>query len=265
MGGVHRAVPAIVAVRRVTVLTRNAVKLLGMLLLACCGASPAQVTVNNTRLVFPAGPKAVEFALTNTSKQMQTIRAWVDSGDAQVAPDDAQAPFFVMPPVSKIQPGTKQTLRISYTGAQLPDNQESLFYLNLLNLAPATQKGSDQNSIRFDTRSRFKLFFRPAGLPGDPFAAAQQLAWNVDAPGHATRLTASNPSPYFLTLVRIRLMRGTAVLRDLESAMVEPFSSAHFALPPELADLRAATSVHYQYIDDYGLYRDCEAALDATR
>ena len=227
-----------------------------MAVLAGCSAASAQVSVNNTRLVFPAGPKHVEFALTNESKQPQTIRAWVDSGDAQVAPDDIQAPFFVTPPVSKIQPASKQTLRISYTGENLPAGQESLFYLNILNLAPASEIKDGQNSMRLNARSRFKIFFRPAALSGNPLDAAQQLVWRLDAADPAARLTANNPSPYFLSLVRVRLIRGQQVLQELESGMAAPFGSASFPLQAQGSDPRGATSIQYQYIDDYGLHRD---------
>ena len=236
--------------------------LFGAALTAVCCAAGAQIAVNNTRLVYPAGSKHVEFVITNESKQLQTLRAWVDTGDGHVAPDDTPAPFFVMPPVSKIQAGGKQTLRISFTGESLPNGQESLFYLNLLNLAPVPEKTEDQNFVRFDARSRFKLFFRPIALQGDPLTAAQQLAWRLDPAERPARLTVHNPSPYFLTLVRVRLMRGPETVQELESAMASPFGSASFVLPPPGSDLRSAVSVHYRYIDDYGLSRDCVAALN---
>ncbi len=250
------------ATKRRAVLSQFKRTLRCMALVAGCSAASAQVSVNNTRLVFPAGPKHVEFALTNESKQSQTIRAWVDYGDAQVEPDDIQAPFFVVPPVSKIEPGRKQTLRISYTGENLPAGQESLFYLNILNLAPASEIKDGQNSMRLNARSRFKIFFRPAALSGNPLDAAQQLVWRLNPADPAARLTANNPSPYFLSLVRVRLMRGQQVLQELESGMAAPFGSASFPLQAQGSDPRGATSVQYQYIDDYGLHRDCEFVLN---
>ena len=240
-------------------------KLVGAVLSAMCCAAGAQIAVNNTRLVFLAGSKQVEFVITNESKQLQTLRAWVDTGDGDIAPDDTPAPFFVMPPVSKIQAGGKQTLRISFTGDSLPNGQESLFYLNLLNLAPVPEKKEGENFMRFDARSRFKLFFRPTALPGDPLTAAQQLAWRLDPAERPTRLTANNPSPYFLTLIRVRLMHGPDLVQELDSAMASPFGSATFALAPQGTALGGALSVHYRYIDDYGLYRDCVAALNTGR
>lgn len=236
-----------------------------MALVAGCSVAAAQVSVSNTRLVFPAGSKHVEFALTNESKQSQTIRAWVDSGDAEVAPEDIQAPFFVMPPVSKIQPGSKQTLRISYSGENLPAEKESLFYLNLLNLAPTPDFRDGPNSMRFNARSRFKIFFRPPALSGNPLDAARQLVWRLDPADPVARLTANNPSPYFLSFVRVRLMQGQQALQELESGMVSPFGIVSFPVQAQVSDPRRATSVQYQYIDDYGLYRDCEVVLSVAR
>lgn len=224
---------------------------------AACTTASSQLVVRNTRLVFPAGSRAVEFALNNASRELQTVQAWIDAGDAQTAPDDAQAPFFVTPPVSKIRPGGTQTLRISFTGDTFTTGQESLYYLNILNLAPLPEAQDGQNTMRFHTRSRFKVLFRPPGLAGNPAQAAQQMTWRLEQHGGGPRLTASNPSPYFLSLVNIRLLRGQLVVQELEPSTLAPFSSASMALRSSGNDADGATSVEYQYIDDYGLHRDC--------
>lgn len=256
MGAVHDAVVELLTFNINTSLGKLQAWLLCIAVCATCGSAAGQLVVSNTRVIFTAGSKLVEFAVSNQSKELQTIRAWIDSGDAQVAPDDVQAPFFVMPPVSKIKPGGKQTLRISFTGEHVPTGQESLYYLNILNLAPVSEQQDSQNAMRFHARSRFKVLLRPPALPGDPSEAARQLPWLLDPAGAAERLTANNVSPYFLSLVNIRLMRGKQPMQELESSTVAPYSSVSFPLQSQGSDAHGATSVEYQYIDDYGLYRD---------
>lgn len=261
MGARHRATTKALRIRISAFLRSYTSWLLGVIVCAACSTAAAQLEVQNTRVVFTAGSKSVEFALSNASKEQQTIQAWIDSGDAQIAPDDAQAPFFVTPPVSKIRPGGKQILRISFTGDTFATGQESLYYLNILNLAPVPVVADGQNAMRFHTRSRFKVLFRPPGLPGNPAQAAQQVGWRLDAQGNGHGLTANNPSPYFLSLVNIRLLRGQHAIQALESSTVAPHSNASFQLRDPGSDAGAATSVEYQYIDDDGLYRDCSFAF----
>jgi P pilus assembly chaperone PapD len=197
--------------------------------------------------------QGIEYHEINGQRYEMTLWDDVETYLSSVYPPAAND---LTPPVSKIQPASKQTLRISYTGENLPAGQESLFYLNILNLAPASEIKDGQNSMRLNARSRFKIFFRPAALSVNPLDAAQQLVWRLDAADPAARLTANNPSPYFLSLVRVRLMRGQQVLQELDSGMAAPFGSASFPLQAQGSDPRGATSIQYQYIDDYGLHRD---------
>jgi len=111
-----------------------------LVLLACCGAAHAQLSLSNSRLVFQPGARQVEMVVTNESDRLATVQAWVDADEAQLAPEDTLAPFLVTPPSSKIRPGASQILRVNYTGAALTGDRERLYYLNILDIAPPAEK-----------------------------------------------------------------------------------------------------------------------------
>ncbi len=228
---------------------------------ACCGAAGAQLLLSNSRLVYPVGARQVELTMTNDGKRLITAQAWVDAGDVDARPEDTQAPFLVLPPVSKIQPGKSQTLRISYTGAPPSSDRETLYYLNILDIAPPPEKNTGANYMRMNVRSRFKVFFRPAGLAGDPILAAKALVWKISPPDAPAQLVVNNPSPYFLSLAHIRLLRGTEVLQEIQSGLVQPFGSTTLAITEPTISWRDASSLQYEYIDDQGITRSAESYL----
>ena len=218
-----------------------------------CGAAGAQLLLSNSRLVYPVGARQVEMTITNDGKRLITAQAWVDAGDVDARPDDTQAPFLVSPPVSKILPGKSQTLRISYTGAPAVRDRETLYYLNILDIAPAPEKDTGMNYVRMNVRSRLKIFVRPAGLAGDPLAAAKALVWKLSAPDAPAQLVVHNPSAYFLSLSGIRLMRGSEVLHEITGAMAPPFGSAQLSIEKPPGNWRAVTALQYAYIDEHSI------------
>ena len=218
-----------------------------------CGAASAQLLLSNSRLVYPVGGRQVEMTITNDGKRLITAQAWVDAGDVDARPDDTQAPFLVSPPVSKILPGKSQTLRISYTGAPAVRDRETLYYLNILDIAPAPEKDTGMNYVRMNVRSRLKIFVRPAGLAGDPLAAAKALVWKLSPPDAPAQLVVHNPSAYFLSLSGIRLMRGSEVLHEITGGMAPPFGSTQLNIEKPPGNWRAATALQYAYIDEHSI------------
>lgn len=229
----------------------GAIHMLCLALLVGCGPASAQLLLSSSRLVYPVGARQVEMTITNDGQRLITAQAWVDADEIQARPEDTQAPFLVSPPVSKIQPGKSQTLRISYTGAPTTGDRETLYYLNILDIAPPPEKNAGANYMRMNVRSRFKVFYRPAGLAGDPVAAAKALVWTVSPLDAPAQLIIENPSPYFQSLINIRLLRGTEVLLEIPAGLAKPFGSTWLAIEKPTSNWRLATTVQYEYIDDY--------------
>jgi P pilus assembly chaperone PapD len=74
------------------------------------------------------------------------------------------------PPVFRIQPGAGQVVKVTFTGGfNLPDDRESVFYFNFLQVPPSNINKNDvKNKMLVMLRNRVKIFYRPASLVSGP-------------------------------------------------------------------------------------------------
>jgi chaperone protein EcpD len=139
------------------------------------------IQFDSTRIIYPAAKREITLALTNNaSYSPRLLQAWMDNGDPALLPATSTVPFIVTPPVFRLNAAKGQTLRIRFIGGNIPQDRESVFWLNVLEVQPKTKhKTNDDNAIQFPVRSRLKLFYRPAGLPGSPGDAVNALHWRL--------------------------------------------------------------------------------------
>lgn len=217
----------------------------------------ASVIVNGTRVIYDGDQREISVRLTSTGNQPVLVQSWIDDGDANASPERIHTPFTLTPPINRINPEKSQNLRISYTGTPaLPQDRESIYWLNVLEI-PAMKKSNKENKLQVAFRTRIKLFFRPAALADRTrvIAAAESLKWSISD----NTLTATNESPYFVSLVEVAI-KGAGKQGSVEGEMVYPSSSQTFALPKSV---RAGTGsvLIYQYINDWGALRTVEYPL----
>ncbi|KGQ47893.1 molecular chaperone [Gallibacterium anatis 10672-6] len=201
----------------------------------------ANVVITGTRVIYPSNQKTVSVQLTNAGKKPSLVQAWIDNGDPKAAPETIKTPFVITPPISRIDGNKGQTLRITYTGASLPNDRESIFYLNVLDIPPKP-KDQSQNYLQIALRSRIKLFFRPVELTISPSDAYSQVKWR----GQGKQLLVDNPTPYYITYPEVKV--GAA--ETVSANMIAPFSQATFQLNKAIP--ASATTVTWTVINDYG-------------
>ncbi|MDZ4034390.1 molecular chaperone [Kluyvera ascorbata] len=195
----------------------------------------AGIVIGGTRVIYDGDKKETAASVRNPEKSgVYLVQSWVDSGE-----QGGKAPFIITPPLFRINPGEENMLRIVRTGGNLPQDRESVFWLNVKSI-PATDDSKPRtNVLQVVVKSRLKLFYRPAGLEGHPESAYHQLS--VARSGN--RLTVSNPTPYYVTLFTLKV-DGKEIK---EADMVPPRGNVSFTLPSA-----TATSVTWQAISDYG-------------
>ena len=89
-------------------------------------------------------------------------------------------------------------------------------------------------------RSRFKLFYRPTGLTGNPDDAYQALRWSRNK----NNVVVNNPTPYYITLYQLSL----GGKRIADGGLVAPFSERALEGCPD----PGVCQVRWQAINDYG-------------
>ncbi|UPG90348.1 fimbria/pilus periplasmic chaperone [Luteibacter aegosomaticola] len=218
----------------------------GALALSMAMPSSASVVMNATRYVYPADAKEISIKVSNTGKTPVLSQAWIDDGDASATPDAVNVPFNLTPPISRIETGKAQTYRLAFTEGELPQDIESLFWVNILEVPPKARE-EKTSAMQLAFRYRLKLFYRPVGLQGSPEKAAESLAWSRDEKG---ALMVRNESAFHVAVNEIKAAAGGEEV-ELEPFSIGPRSS--IAVPLGDATVRdGAATIRYRTINDYG-------------
>ncbi|WP_246326958.1 fimbrial biogenesis chaperone [Burkholderia guangdongensis] len=203
-----------------------------MVLLLCAWLSVAWtlpafagVTPVTSRVVLDADAPEESLQLFNVNKYPVLVQAWVDDGRIDALPEESKAPVLVLPPVFRMSAGEQTSLRLLNTGAPLPTDRESAFWLNLYEI-PATPKDrrNDEQTVTITMRTQIKVFVRPAGkLPYPAAEVPKRLTFSlVRMPDHLV-LSVDNPTPYHATISAMQLAIGDT-MHESAVDMIAPFS-----------------------------------------
>jgi P pilus assembly chaperone PapD len=194
-------------------------------------AAAAGVALGATRVIYPQDAKQASINVTNSDPHDGfLVQSWVsdDKGNKVAA-------FIVTPPLFVLKPGKVNILRMIYNGPALPEDKESIFYLNNKAIPSLDKKTPAGNTLQIATQSVIKLFVRLAHLSVKPSEAAAMLLCQAEG----ENLILSNPSPYFVTLVNFNVAG-----KKQPNTMVPPKGTQK---------IKATGSVSYQTLNDSGV------------
>ena len=193
----------------------------------------AGVIIGGTRIIFEGAKKEATINITNPDNTPYLIQSWIDMQDGV----SGKTPFIITPPLYRLDGGQKNLERIVMTGS-LPQEQESLFWLNIKAIPSASKQ---MNALQIAVKTRIKLIYRPDGLRAStPEEQATKLTWQQS--GNAIQV--NNPTPYVINFNEITL--GGRKLDDV--TYVLPGASARFSLPEGVS----GHSLTFKVINDYG-------------
>lgn len=220
----------------------------------------ASIVISATRVVYEAESGEKTVRLTNKGQTPSLVQAWLDIGASQADREALDVPFVLSPPMSRVDPGKSQTLRIMYSGEPLPQDRESIFWLNVLDIPARPDVGQDENFLQLSFRSRIKFFFRPEGLAGTAAEAPAQLNWQLGTEADRPVLRVANPTPYHISFATVELASAGQSLAVPDPGMLAPFETRALRLP-RAVQLSPGMRVRYQFINDYGGITNNEASL----
>jgi chaperone protein EcpD len=225
-------------------------------------AAQAAITITGTRVVYPAQSREVNVRLNNVEDRPVLVQAWLDDGNADAAPNEIKVPFMLLPSVFRVEPHRGQALRIMFTGADMPKDRESIYWLNVLEIPPKPKYADERNMIQLAFRTRIKMFYRPASLVGDPTAERAKLKWHVVSNDKGENiLQLENPSPYYISIGKLELDSGGRKI-SLKPDMAPPFGRVDFVSQSGKLDIKALTTVSYTVLNDFGTEVKDSARLD---
>ncbi|HBE9178832.1 TPA: molecular chaperone [Serratia fonticola] len=197
-------------------------------------AATGGITVGGTRLVYDGGKKEVSLSVTNSDTNPYLIQSWAETRNGGAE----KAPFIVTPPLFRLEGNQQSQLRIVRTGGQLPEDRESLYWLNIKSI-PATSQSGGANTLQIAIKTSIKLLYRPQGLKGVPESVTNKLTWSQSG----TRLSVNNPTPFVMNFQQIKV--GGREINDV--SYVLPMSQATFTVPANVSG-----QVSWKLINDYG-------------
>lgn len=208
--------------------------LLSTLLLAAATAH-AGVIINGTRLVYQGDKKESSLGLSNPDTTDYLVQSWVDSGGKT----PGKAPFLITPPLFRLDAKQDNVLRVVRTGGNLPEDRESLYWLNIKAI-PSSKHVEGMNTLQIAINTRIKLLYRPAAVKGKPEEVADKLEWHREG----NDLVVNNPTPFYMNFQKVTL-NGHKVGK---ATWAVPETETHFALSGNVG----GSTVAYSIITDYG-------------
>lgn len=194
------------------------------------------IVLGATRVVYDGDAKEASLTVDNHStKQFFLVQSWVDDKDG-----NKKVPLSITPPLFRLNANKENMLRIMKTEGQLPNDRESVYWLNVKAIPPAPEAGEAQNVLQLAIKTRIKLFYRPADLPGKAEESPKALLWSVQG----GELIAKNPTAYSVTLDSVKLSGNE--IKNVN--LVMPKSESHFKLPGGAQ----GKQVVFTTINDYG-------------
>ncbi|MBL5926314.1 fimbrial biogenesis chaperone [Enterobacter asburiae] len=211
----------------------------------CCQIVYASIQISSTRVIYRETEKNVSIQISNPGTYPVLLQSWIDEGRPEIKPEDIKAPFILTPPLTRVNAGEGQTLRLSYVGPGQVKDRESIYWLNVLEIPPVINKESNQVQVAF--RSRIKVFYRPTGLDDKGAqSAAEHLRWDIQG----KKMTILNPTPYYVSLLGISLKLGNKKT-TIPAEMIDPQSRKVFDLPAGV-EATHVSEVAVDFINDYG-------------
>lgn len=202
--------------------------------------SQASVVVGGTRVIFDGTKKTTTVSVQNKDNVTNIVQSWLAIVDETSPAKDS---FITTPPLFRLKAGEKGFVRILRTGKPMPEDRESMLWLNIKGI-PATDNVSDKNIVQFAINSRIKLIYRPAALKNAiPEEFAQKLQWSND--GRVIKV--KNDSPLYMNFSEI-FINGKAVP---EAWFVAPYSTIR--IPVANASPAGKKEITWSVINDYGM------------
>ncbi|WP_145493967.1 fimbria/pilus periplasmic chaperone [Yersinia aleksiciae] len=204
----------------------------------------AAIALDRTRVIYDGGQQSISLSIRNENNQLPYLaQGWIEDAEGNKITN----PLMVLPPVQRIEPGAKSQVKVQGlpTANTLPQDRESLFYFNLREIPPRSDK---PNTLQIALQTRIKLFYRPKALMQAASNMPKPWQEKITLTKQGSSYVVNNPTAYFVTLVEgARTVKGEA-LTSFTPLMVDPQGKGTLkASASELGDSPVLT-----YINDYG-------------
>ncbi|EAX6859898.1 molecular chaperone [Salmonella enterica subsp. enterica serovar Muenchen] len=214
------------------------------------------VTIESSRVIYPLNGPGVSLSVVNPQNYpvlVQTRILTEEKGEA--------GPFFVTPPLFRLDAGQRHTLRVNQTGGNFPQDRESLLWACVKGIPPkADDLWADNNAVKegeekdigirlnISIDNCIKFIVRPEKITGNLADSARDILWTISDGA----LVAYNSSAFYMNIGKLSF-NGVDFVPDY----IPPRGQRRFRLkntPPK------SGTVSWNIIDDYGAFSQIHSA-----
>lgn len=214
----------------------------------------ASVVMTGTRIIYPAQNREKCVQLRNQDSQPYIVQIETDKGQKNSASEDGD--FVITPQIFRMEPKAGQSVRLMYTGKNLPQDREAIFYMNFTQLPATKTANQGSNQLVLSITNRLKIFYRPQGITGRQGDTAKNLTFALKG----KNIQVTNPGGYFAVIRRASLIIQGREVRLADSVMVAPKSSSEWSLSTPVKSLKGAR-LRLTLVNDYGMDTVSERVL----
>ncbi|EPL6453540.1 MULTISPECIES: fimbrial biogenesis chaperone [Providencia] len=196
------------------------------------------IRLEQTRVIFSGDTNNQTVTIVNDDDSPYLIQSGVTK-----SVDGGKSHYFVVtPPLFRIDANTKFSLRLFLKNkSELATDQESIFYLNTRAIPATNSMESTPNNAKlvFVTNIIIKLIYRPSDLSVPSDNSFKQ----VELERQGTKWQFTNPTPYYMTLVNIKINNKPYK----RSILIAPFSQTKLeGVEKDISEGQ------WQMLNDYG-------------
>ncbi|WP_336218234.1 molecular chaperone [Citrobacter amalonaticus] len=220
----------------------NVLKTVSLLIITlCCNCAMAGVLVSGTRVVYDGHKRETSLGIKNKdSTSPYLIQTWADNdGPEGTVKNPVKPPFVITPPVFRLDAGKENMVRIILTSPSLPQDRESLYWVNVKSI-PASSKET-KNVLQISVKTRIKLIYRPEGIESPEMDDYKKIMFHQAG----NELTVTNPTPYFITFFSLNVGNKPVTTTNI---VVPPKGTAQYLIPVGAI----GHDITWQVINDYG-------------
>lgn len=223
-----------------TITARSGLVLGGLLISHLASAG---ITMDRTRIIFEGDKSSMTLNIGNNNKELPYLaQGWLENAEGK----KVNSPLVILPPVQRLEAGKSSQIKIEalpIAVTALPQDKESLFYFNLREIPPKSDK---PNVLQVALQTRVKLFYRPkAIIPAENSEPATKKL-TLDKAG--TEAIVKNPTPYYVTVINAFSPTLKNDANNFTPVMVAPFGQANLGIK----SAQLGNSPTLITINDYG-------------
>lgn len=239
--------------------------ILCLTLVAVCtsGEAFAGILAEKTRVIYAENSRERSLMLVNTNPWPVIVQTWSDDGRG--SSDYPDSPFIVTPAIFRLEPRQMQGIRITYNGSQLPEDRESVYWLNIYEVPPLDKRNEQHSHLTMTMNTQIKIFYRPAALAKIDNIASR-ISFITGQDRHGSFIECHNPTPYHISFTDIYLVLAQKEIkaRGEMDMMTYPKSNKRYYLG-ETAEKLSGGRAKFYYISDSGAIENNETVITHSK